>query len=77
LTRKENGEAIARAKTSIPSNFQILVVWNGPQGAFEIEKFRSGSLAVLDALEAVTARGGTTIVGGGDTVSLVQTKVLS
>lgn len=71
LTRQINADAIGRAKTSRPIDSIQLVVWNGPQGAFEIEKFRSGSIAVLDALEQVTKRGGTTIVGGGDTVSLV------
>lgn len=74
LTRAENAEAIARAKTGI-FDYYWKVVWNGPQGAFEIEKFRPGSIAVLEALERVSSNGGVSIVGGGDTVSLVQSKV--
>lgn len=47
------------------------MVWNGPQGAFEIEQFKSGSVHLLDALVKATAKGTTSIVGGGDTVNLV------
>lgn len=64
-TIKENNAAIARAKT---------VVWNGPQGCFEIEQFRPGSTAVLEELIKITSKGATTIVGGGDTVSMVKTQ---
>ena len=55
--------AIARAKT---------IVWNGPQGVFEFEKFAKGSHAVLDLVAAATDKGTVTIVGGGDTASLVE-----
>lgn len=56
-------EVIGRAKT---------VVWNGPAGVFEMAPFRKGSVAFLDQLIQQTSAGVTTIVGGGDTVSLVQ-----
>ncbi|CAD8097588.1 unnamed protein product [Paramecium primaurelia] len=62
LTQRENAEAIGRAKT---------IVWNGPQGAFEIEQFKNGSVSMLNALVKQTSNGATTIVGGGDTVNLV------
>jgi len=48
------------------------IVWNGPQGVFEFDKFRSGSVAIVDALVKRTQQGATTIVGGGDSVTLVQ-----
>jgi len=54
---------IASAKT---------IVWNGPQGVFEFPNFAKGSLAVLDAVVESTKKGNMTIVGGGDTVSLVE-----
>jgi phosphoglycerate kinase len=42
------------------------VVWNGPMGVFEFEPFRQGTLEIA---RAVAACGGTTVVGGGDTVA--------
>ena len=59
-----NSEAIARAKT---------VIWNGPQGVFEMAPFKKGSVTILNDLIAATAKGVMTIAGGGDTVALVQT----
>ena len=44
------------------------VVWNGPMGVFEILPFSSGTLAIATAVAAST---GTTVVGGGDSVSAV------
>ena len=45
------------------------LVWNGPMGVFEMEPFRSGTLAVA---RAVAACPGYTVVGGGDSVAAVQ-----
>ena len=45
------------------------VVWNGPMGVFEIEKFAHGTVGVAHAVAAVH---GTTIVGGGDSVAAVS-----
>jgi phosphoglycerate kinase len=45
------------------------VVWNGPMGVFEIEVFATGTYAVARAVAAVT---GTTIIGGGDSISAVK-----
>jgi phosphoglycerate kinase len=42
------------------------VIWNGPMGMFELEPFRQGT---LDVARAVAACGGTSIVGGGDTIA--------
>lgn len=44
------------------------VVWNGPMGVFEIEQFAKGTTGVARAVAAVR---GTTIVGGGDSISAV------
>jgi len=52
--------AIADAKT---------VVWNGPMGVFEIEAFAAGTNAVARAVAGVK---GTTIVGGGDSISALK-----
>lgn len=58
-----NKEVIARAKT---------VFWNGPQGVFEMEPFRTGSIAMLDSIIEATKRGSTSVAGGGDTVALLK-----
>ena len=57
---KEAREAIKRAK---------LIVWNGPVGVFEWEKFARGTKEIMDEVVAVTATGTTTIIGGGDTAT--------
>lgn len=47
------------------------VVWNGPLGVCEIYTFSKGSRTVADALARATAKGATTIVGGGETAAAV------
>ncbi|CAH2314986.1 phosphoglycerate kinase 1 [Pelobates cultripes] len=53
-------EAVGRAKQ---------IVWNGPVGVFEWDKFSKGTKAVMDKVVEVTAKGCITIIGGGDTAT--------
>ena len=56
-------QAISRANT---------IVWNGPSGVFEFEKFAGSTKAMADAIAAATKRGATTVVGGGDTATAAK-----
>ena len=47
------------------------ILWNGPVGVFEIEKFANGTLTVAKDLAEVTEKGAYTLVGGGDSVAAV------
>ncbi len=44
------------------------VVWNGPMGVFEMEKFAAGSFGLARVLASLDA---TTVVGGGETAAVV------
>jgi len=44
-------------------------LWNGPVGIFEIPDFAEGTIAIAEAL---AQSGGTTIIGGGDSVTAVK-----
>lgn len=59
-TAKKFAEVIEKSK---------LIVWNGPMGVFEMEKFANGTKVVADAM-AKTA--GFTVIGGGDSASAVK-----
>lgn len=48
-----------------------LVVWNGPMGVFELERFAAGTNALATLLSAFTSQGAQVIVGGGDSAAAV------
>jgi phosphoglycerate kinase len=48
------------------------IVWAGPLGMFEIEKFAQGTKGVAQAIADATEKGATTVVGGGDTVAALE-----
>jgi phosphoglycerate kinase len=56
-------DAIMRAKT---------IIWNGPSGVFEFEKFAGSTKAMAAAVAEATALGATTVVGGGDTATAAK-----
>jgi phosphoglycerate kinase len=48
------------------------VVWNGPMGVFEISDTAKGTYAIARILAEVTAKGATTVIGGGDSAAAVR-----
>lgn len=62
-SRELFSEVIARAKT---------IIWNGPAGVFEFDRFAEGTKAMAEAVAAATAAGAITVVGGGDTATAAK-----
>ena len=62
-SRELFAKVIANSKT---------IIWNGPAGVFEFEKFAEGTKAMALAVAAATAAGATTVVGGGDTATAAK-----
>jgi len=48
------------------------VIWNGPMGVFEFDKFATGTNAIATTLAGLTGKGCITIIGGGDSVAAVE-----
>ncbi|MGB5982601.1 MAG: phosphoglycerate kinase [Nonlabens sp.] len=61
---RENFDAVLQnAKT---------ILWNGPAGVFEMEKFSHGTKALGESVAAATRNGAFSLVGGGDSVAAVK-----
>jgi phosphoglycerate kinase len=63
-------KAIAEFKNVILQSKTIL--WNGPMGVFEMEKFQAGTKAIAEAIAEATQHGAFSLVGGGDSVSAIN-----
>jgi phosphoglycerate kinase len=48
------------------------VIWNGPMGVFEFERFAEGTKAIARTMADLTDNGASTIIGGGDSVAAVE-----
>jgi phosphoglycerate kinase len=48
------------------------ILWNGPMGVFEMDKFSKGTSAIAKALAEATAKGAFTLIGGGDSVAAIN-----
>ncbi|KOS71681.1 phosphoglycerate kinase [Lysinibacillus contaminans] len=59
-TAAKYGEVIKNSK---------LIIWNGPMGVFEMDKFANGTKTVADAMAATA---GYTVIGGGDSAAAVE-----
>ena len=47
------------------------IVWNGPMGVFEMDKFSNGTFEIAKALAEATKLGAIAIIGGGDSASAI------
>ena len=56
-------EIISKSKT---------ILWNGPMGVFEMEKFQNGTRSIAEAVAESTTNGAFSLVGGGDSVAAVN-----
>ena len=48
------------------------ILWNGPMGVFEMEKFQNGTKSIALAVAEATGKGAFSLVGGGDSVAAVN-----
>lgn len=48
------------------------ILWNGPVGVFEMEKFENGSRVVAEAIVEGTKKGAFSLIGGGDSVACIN-----
>lgn len=48
------------------------ILWNGPVGVFEFDRFSAGTRAVAVAVAAATAAGAYSVIGGGDSIAAVN-----
>ncbi len=62
-SRELFAQVIGRAKT---------IIWHGPPGVFEVEKFAEGTKSMAAAIAQATAAGAITVVGGGDTATAAK-----
>ncbi len=62
-TIKEFSEVIEKSKT---------ILWNGPMGVFEMEKFSKGTTAIAKAIASATEKGAYSLIGGGDSVAAIN-----
>jgi phosphoglycerate kinase len=51
---------------------QKTILWNGPVGVFEFEKFSGGTRAVAEAIVDATSKGAFSLIGGGDSVAAIN-----
>ncbi|MBL7696797.1 MAG: phosphoglycerate kinase [Chitinophagaceae bacterium] len=61
--REEFRKVILESKT---------ILWNGPMGVFEMDKFQGGTKAVAEAIAEATQKGAFSLIGGGDSVSAIN-----
>jgi phosphoglycerate kinase len=62
-TIQKYNEVIGNSKT---------ILWNGPMGVFEMEKFSKGTTAIAKSIADATSKGAYSLIGGGDSVAAIN-----
>ncbi|HLN20280.1 MAG TPA: phosphoglycerate kinase [Bacteroidales bacterium] len=62
-TIQQYSDVIQKSKT---------ILWNGPMGVFEMEKFSKGTVAIAKAIAEATSKGAYSLIGGGDSVAAIN-----
>jgi phosphoglycerate kinase len=65
-----SGETVKTYSDVIKNSKTIL--WNGPMGVFEMEKFQGGTKAIALAIAEATKNGAFSLIGGGDSVAAIN-----
>ena len=53
------------------------ILWNGPMGVFEMDKFAAGTTAIAKAVASATEKGAFSLIGGGDSVAAINKNKLA
>jgi phosphoglycerate kinase len=53
------------------------ILWNGPMGVFEMDKFARGTSAIAHVIADATAKGAFSLIGGGDSVAAINKNKLA
>lgn len=53
------------------------ILWNGPMGVFEMEKFAKGTSSIAQAIAKATTKGAFSLIGGGDSVAAINKNKLA
>ena len=53
------------------------ILWNGPMGVFEMDKFARGTSAIAQSIARATANGAFSLIGGGDSVAAINKNKLA
>lgn len=53
------------------------ILWNGPMGVFEMDKFSKGTSAIAQAIAKATSKGAFSLIGGGDSVAAINKNQLA
>jgi len=67
-TIKIFSEVIEKSKT---------ILWNGPMGVFEMDKFSKGTSTIAQAIAKATSKGAFSLIGGGDSVAAINKNQLA
>ena len=65
------GEKSIKAFCDVIENSKT-ILWNGPAGVFEFEKFAAGTKALAEAIVSATEKGAFSLIGGGDSAAAIN-----